>query len=90
MRLEFKPFLLLLTIQIGCMNMPLTQACLPKLPEMHLRRFTGFATVHRSTGGSLETLCSIDLWRRQSRPLRTLRSSLSESDKPGPCIGRMN
>ena len=63
MRLKFKAFLFLLTIQIGCTGMPLfAHPSLPaKASEMHLRRFTGFATVYRGSGGSLETLCSIDL-----------------------------
>jgi len=92
MRLGIQPFLLLLTIQIGCTGMPLFAH--PSLPAKVSRNAP--TEIHRLRRGVPQ------FWRQFGDPLlnrlmaeaissrRTLRSLLSESDKPGPCIEAMN
>jgi hypothetical protein len=92
MRLKFKLFLFLVTIQLGCAGVPLFAR--PNCPAKASRNAPteirghgdGVPQFWRKFGDPLLNRLS----RRQFRPVRMPRSSLSESDKPGRCIGAMN
>jgi hypothetical protein len=91
MRREVKLFLLLVTIQIGCAGVPLfahpnRPAKSRKSPKEIFGLRHGVPQFWRQFGDPLLNR----LIARQSRPVRTLRSSLSESEKPGRCVEAMN
>ncbi len=82
MRMKFKLFLVLVTIQIGCTGVPLFAH--PSLPAKASRNAP--TEIHGLRHGVPQ------FWRQFGDPLlnRLMAEALSESDKPGRCIGGMN
>jgi len=93
MRLEFKLFLVLVTIQIGCAGVPvLAHPNFPgkASPNAATESYGLRAGVPQFWQELGDPLLNRLIAEGISRPIWTLRSSLSDLEKPGPCIEAMN